>query len=179
MKKIDLDRSKIRKVGFNSHVGTTLDINSFIKISPKQAQVLKYVGGGYFIFYGGGRGSGKSHLMRSAAIWACLKYPGLQACIIRESFPELEKNFIRPFLRDVPAELYNYTQQKKSAAFYNGSVLDFIGVNKLKDIEKIKGIEYGLICLDEGNNLEWDIINGVRGSNRSMVAKAFIPTMLS
>ena len=155
-----------------------VSVQDFIKISPKQSIVLDYIGEGYFVFYGGGRGSGKSHLMRSSAILACLKYPGLQACIIRESFPELEKNFIRPFLRDVPGELYNYTQQKKSATFFNGSVLDFIGVNKLRDIEKIKGIEYGLMCVDEGNNLDWEILNGIRGSNRSMVARSFKPTML-
>jgi len=46
------------------------------------------------LLYGGAAGSGKSHLMRAAAIIAAIEIPNLQVYLFRRLYPDLKKNHI-------------------------------------------------------------------------------------
>ena len=70
--------------------------------SPKQVQFYrastKHVG------FGGARGGGKSHAVRTKAVLLAFEYPGIRMLIVRRTYPELVNNHInqlRVLLRDV------------------------------------------------------------------------------
>ena len=70
--------------------------------SPKQVQfykaATKHVG------FGGARGGGKSHAVRTKAVLLAFEYPGIRMLIVRRTYPELVNNHInqlRVLLRDV------------------------------------------------------------------------------
>ena len=58
-----------------------------IRLHPKQALVLKSLANK--ILFDGAAGSGKSFLVRAAAIGYCTAIPGLQAYLFRRTYPEL------------------------------------------------------------------------------------------
>ena len=70
--------------------------------TPKQVQfykaATKHVG------FGGARGGGKSHAVRTKAVLLAFEYPGIRMLIVRRTYPELVNNHInqlRVLLRDV------------------------------------------------------------------------------
>ena len=118
--------------------------------NPKQALFLtdthKHVG------FGGARGGGKSWAVRTKAKLLCLNYPGIRCLIVRRTYPELVNNHIqilRPELRDVA----RYNDKDKQFKFLNGSVLDFQYCAKDADLDRLQGVEYDILFIDEATML--------------------------
>ena len=63
-------------------------------LTPKQKQFCQ--ARSRYIAYGGARGGGKTHVLRTKACMGALAYPGIRILIIRREYPELEQTVIMP-----------------------------------------------------------------------------------
>lgn len=157
-------------------------MSDYIKPTPKQSELLSYIGLGYYIFFGGARGGGKSHGAMVGAIRAAKANPGLVSVIIRSTYQELVDNFISKIEILFPPEIFGYTyhQTYRELRFKNGSKILFRSCDDEKKVKKIQGIEYQLIIIDEAPNLQWSIIDRITGSLRRSKSrcKDFIPTLV-
>ncbi len=98
--------------------------------------------------FGGARGGGKSWAVRTKAVLLALRYGGIRILIVRRSYPELMNNHIlilRRQLKDVAV----YSDKQKSLSFENGSTISFTYCAKDRDLDRMQGVEYDVIFLDE------------------------------
>ena len=110
--------------------------------SEKQTQFLKastkHVG------FGGARGGGKSHAVRTKAVLMALNYPGIKQLIVRRTYPELVNNHINQ-LRVLLLEVARYNDKDKVFKFQNGSTINFMYCAKDSDLDRMQGVEYDVI----------------------------------
>jgi len=106
-----------------------------------------------YIAYGGARGGGKSHVARWKAVALAMQYPRIQICMIRQHYPELTENLIRPILKWVPQELYNYNKVDHMMIFYNGSEILFKHFDGESAEQEFQGQQYDVIFIDEATQL--------------------------
>lgn len=150
-----------------------------LKLTPRQLEAFRWVGKGKIIFYGGARGGGKSHLARVAALWAAMSHDKLRVVMIRRTVPELNEVFITRFLEDYPPDRFGYVWRPKDNTFIfrNYSRIIFRPISDDKDLEKVLGLEYQFIVIDEANVFPESYIHRIRGSLRGK-REDFLPTML-
>lgn len=101
------------------------------------------------ILFGGAAGPGKSHALRFEALVMCLRVPGLRAYLFRRTVPELERNHILPALDQFPKVLGTYRDAKQRFEFLNGSMLNFCGCQREKDVFRFQGAELHMLFIDE------------------------------
>lgn len=118
--------------------------------NDKQRQVLlataKHIG------FGGARGGGKSWLVRTKAILLALRYSGIRILIVRQSYPELINNHIN-ILRGMLTDIAKYNEKDKVLRFVNGSTINFQYCANDRDLDRVQGVEYDVIFLDEAGQL--------------------------
>ena len=135
-----------------------------LKLDPpneKQAQMLsahtKHVG------FGGARGGGKSWAVRTKAKLLALRYPGIKLLIVRRTYPELINNHIQ-ILRAELAGIARYNDKDKVLTFQAcggtgdpsptaASSIHFMYCAKDGDLDRLQGVEYDVIFLDEATQL--------------------------
>ena len=120
------------------------------KPSPKQQQFL--LADTKFIGFGGARGGGKSWSVRTKAKLMALRYPGIKQLIVRRTYPELINNHINT-LRMELLGIARYNDKDKVFVFSNGSRLNFTYCAKDNDLDRLQGVEYDVIYLDEATQL--------------------------
>lgn len=133
--------------------------------NPKQRLVLQDKH--RFIIFGGARGGGKSWVSRVLAVINCLKYPGIQVLIVRQSYPELKKNHINK-LRKFLIGVAKYNDQDKLLRFENGSEIQFMYCQNDKDLDRLQGAEYDTIIIDEATMLTEYQIKAITATNRGV-----------
>ena len=125
----------------------TLDLSL---INPKQVKFMrakqKNVG------FGGARGGGKSWAVRTKAIILALSYPGIRQLIVRRTYPELVNNHINQ-LKAATVSVARYNEKDKVLKFQNGSSINFMYCAKDADLDRLQGVEYDVIYLDEAGQL--------------------------
>ena len=134
--------------------------------SDKQRSFLlansKYIG------FGGARGGGKSWSVRAKAKLLALRYPGIRILIVRRTYPELINNHIN-ILRGELIGIARYNDKDKVLKFYNGSTINFQYCAKDGDLDRMQGVEYDIIFLDEATQLseyQMKVISAcLRGAN--------------
>lgn len=135
--------------------------------NPKQIQLFK--ADTKHIGFGGARGGGKSWAVRTKAKLLALNYQGIRILIVRKSYPELVKNHINQLRVDLLG-IARYNDKDKVLKFANGSVIEFMYCARDKDLDRLQGVEYDIIFLDEATQLsEWQmkvITACCRGANR-------------
>lgn len=92
--------------------------------NPKQK--LFYEADTPFIAYGGAKGGGKTHAVRTKAFGGALMNPGIKILVMRQTYPALEENHIVPMRRmaaQTGAATYNGTTHMLT--FVNGSTIRF------------------------------------------------------
>ncbi len=158
----------------------TYKITDFFKPHPKQKEVLKYVGKGYNIFYGGAKGGGKTDMCIFVAMLSVLQYPQLKVCIVRETYPELSKEIILRILNTYPRKIFKYKFDKRDKIMYfpNGSIITFLSIASPLEVHKLQGIEYQLMIIDEAPNLDEEVIRLAATNLRTSKHPDFIPTLL-
>lgn len=118
--------------------------------NEKQYQMLtattKHVG------FGGARGGGKSFAVRYKAVVLCLGMPGIRVLIVRRTYPELINNHIK-ILRQQLLGIAKYNDKEKVLTFNNGSTINFSYCDNDKDLDRLQGVEYDVIFLDEATQL--------------------------
>jgi Phage terminase large subunit len=104
------------------------------------------------IGFGGARGGGKSWAVRTKAKLLALRYPGIKLLIVRRTYPELINNHIQ-ILRQELRLVGTYNDKDKVFRFRNGSTLHFMYCAKDGDLDRLQGVEYDVIFLDEATQL--------------------------
>lgn len=121
------------------------------------------------IAFGGARGGGKSWAVRAKAKILSMEYPGIRMLIVRRTYPELVNNHIN-ILRKELNGIAKYNDKDKVLKFKNGSTLNFMYCANDGDLDRLQGVEYDVIFLDEATQLSEfqmkSITACVRGVNR-------------
>ncbi len=104
------------------------------------------------IAFGGARGGGKSWAVRTKAKLLCGAYPGIRVLIVRRTYPELYNNHINILKKEL-AGMVRYNDKDKTMTFANGSTISFSYCAHDKDLDRLQGVEYDIIFLDEATQL--------------------------
>ena len=81
-----------------------------------------------------------------------LRYPGIRILIVRRTYPELTNNHIN-VLRSELLGIARYSDKEKALTFENGSTISFSYCAKDADLDRLQGVEYDIIFLDEATQL--------------------------
>ena len=90
--------------------------------------------------------------MRTKAILMALNYPGIRQLIVRRTYPELINNHIR-ILRGQLLGIARYNDKDKIFTFTNGSTIQFAYCARDSDLDRLQGVEFDIIYLDEATQL--------------------------
>ena len=124
-----------------------------LKISPpSEKQVAFLKASSKHIGFGGARGGGKSWAVRTKAKLLALRYGGIRILIVRRTYPELINNHIK-ILRLELLGIANYNDKDKVLTFNNGSTINFTYCARDSDLDRLQGVEYDVIFLDEATQL--------------------------
>lgn len=126
-----------------------------------------------FTAYGGARGGGKSHAVRTKAVLLGLKNKGIKMLLLRRTYPELKENHIIPlqtilktYEKGSPAR---YKEVDKVFEFANGSRLKLGYLDCDNDALQYQGQEYDIIFIDEATHFSEFMFNilkaCLRGAN--------------
>lgn len=113
---------------------------------PKQMEFLRAKG--KHIAFGGARGGGKSWAVRTKAVLLALRYEGIRILILRRSYPELMNNHILILRRELK-DIATYNDRQKAINFPNGSTISFTYCARDGDLDRLQGVEYDVIFIDE------------------------------
>jgi hypothetical protein len=100
--------------------------------------------------FGGAAGPGKSMALLMEGVHQALDHPGVNALLLRRTFPELEKSLLLLFRRHVPRDAYqSYNEARHQVIWWNGSMTQFGYSRSEHDIYQYQGAEFLFIGLDE------------------------------
>ena len=119
---------------------------------PSEKQKLFLTADTKHIGFGGARGGGKSWSVRTKAKLLSLRYPGIRILIVRRTYPELINNHINILRKDLLG-IAKYNDKDKVLKFVNGSTINFTYCDNDKDLDRLQGVEYDVIFLDEATQL--------------------------
>ena len=84
-------------------------------------------------------------------------YAGIKILIVRRTYKELEGNHIR-MLQSMCKDIARYNGTNKILTFMNGSTIEFMYCARDADLQRVQGLEYDIIFLDEAAQMsEWQI----------------------
>lgn len=157
-----------------------------LTLQPKQKEAFYK---SFFIpvfFYGGGKGGGKSYLVRAREVYRRLAHAKTKGLIVRKTYPELLANHIRPLLAEYPFTRDWYNKAEKTIYWPNGSTTEFSYLRATDDVYTYQGREYDDIDVDEITQHEEEVFKVLRSSNRTTHICSdqcaekidYIPTML-
>ena len=119
---------------------------------PSEKQKLFLKADTKHIGFGGARGGGKSWSVRTKAKLLAIRYAGIRILIVRRTYPELINNHIN-ILRTELLGIAKYNDKDKVLKFVNGSTINFTYCDNDKDLDRLQGVEYDVIFLDEATQL--------------------------
>ena len=94
----------------------------------------------------------KSWAVRTKAVLLAARYPGIKMLIVRRTYKELEGNHIR-ILKGMCRDMASYNSTSKILTFVNGSTIEFMYCARDGDLDRLQGLEYDIIFLDEAAQL--------------------------
>ena len=119
---------------------------------PSEKQILFLEADTKHIGFGGARGGGKSWSVRTKAKLLAMNYAGIRILIVRRTYPELINNHINILKKDLLG-IARYNDKDKVLKFNNGSTINFTYCDNDKDLDRLQGVEYDVIFLDEATQL--------------------------
>lgn len=140
---------------------------------PTDKQTAFLTAGTRYVGYGGAKGGGKSHAVRTKATYLAFAFPGLQMLIVRRTLPELRENHTNRLLavyKTFPDALRpKYNDNEKAFLFPWGSRIKLGYCDSENDVLQYQGQEYDVLFLDEATQLsesQFNWLNAcVRGTN--------------
>ncbi len=127
-------------------------MKSIVIDKPSEKQKLFLKANTRHIGFGGARGGGKSWAVRTKAKLLALRYSGIRILIVRRTYPELTNNHITLLRNDLKG-VAEYRDRDKSLNFINGSLIQFSYCAKDADLDRLQGVEYDVVFLDEATQL--------------------------
>ena len=118
------------------------------------------------VLFGGAVGGGKSTAGRWDLITIAIRCPGAQCYIFRRTLVELEANHIRFIRSDLPPELGQWNENRKSFEFINGSRIVCGYAESDRDVERYQGAEIHAMLIDEAGQFTAYQISFLRSRNR-------------
>lgn len=120
--------------------------------TPNEKQKLFLQDTHKHVAFGGARGGGKSWAVRFKAKLLCMNYEGIRILIVRRTYPELYNNHINILCKELYG-IVKYNDGKKMMTFPNGSTISFSYCSNDKDLQRLQGVEYDVMFLDEATQL--------------------------
>lgn len=114
----------------------------------------------------GNRGGGKSHCGRWDAHIRALAYPGFTYCILRRTFPELQKTHLIHIEREMKLLSGYFNITHKVAHYPNGSKGFFAHCAGEEDVLNLLSAEFALMFFDELSTFPWDMFTKLATSCR-------------
>ena len=105
-----------------------------------------------YVAFGGARGGGKSWAVRTKALLLAAAYPGIRMLLVRRTLAEVRHNHVE-ILRGQLAGIARWNGQERAFLFPGGSRLEFAYCAKDRDLDRLQGVEYDVIFLDEATQL--------------------------
>jgi phage terminase large subunit len=110
-----------------------------------------------YVAYGGARGGGKSHAVRTKATYLGFEHPGIRMLLVRRTFPELRENHTSRLLdayERLPASIRpRYSDSDKVFLFPGGARLKLGYCDSEDDVRQYQGQEYDVLFIDEATQL--------------------------
>lgn len=138
-----------------------------MKLNPKQAEAQILLAGSatHAMLFGGSR-SGKTFLHVRNTVMRALKAPKSRHVMLRLSFKSIKNSIVLdtfPKVMDIcfPGVAYNISKTDWYATFANGSEIWFAGLDDKERIEKILGMEFVTVYLNECSQIPWSSIGVV------------------
>lgn len=122
---------------------------------PKQVQF--HTAQARYVTYGGARGPGKTRALAEHILAVMLKWPGIPVLVCRRDLKDLKLTFLREWLQVCPKELYDPKyggQWHKGENWFRFPNMSFLQMGELKDWESYKSGTFGLIAIDELNEVD-------------------------
>lgn len=145
-----------------------------MRLSLHPRQSLAFQSPATEILYGGAAGGGKSHLMRTIAIAASIAVPGLQTCLVRRKYSDLQANHFEgrqgfPFMLAewVAAGICKFNATDLSIRFNNGSLISTRHYQHEKDYTGFQGPEFDFLIPDELTHFTQPMYQYMRSRLRS------------
>lgn len=142
---------------------------SVVITEPNEKQKMFFAARTRYVGYGGAKGGGKSWAVRVKAFAGAQNFPGIKILIMRQHYPELEKNIIQPMTQLIPDALASYNGTNHTMTFRNGSTIVFGHWNGEVSKQEYQGLEFDWIFIDEATQFTedafWYLGGCLRGVN--------------
>lgn len=147
-------------------VASVLDLD--IWLQPKQELLWELVDESPYsdIGFGGRRGGGKSGGVRRIMLLRRLKYAGTDGILLRRTRQELVDNHLIPLFREYPMLRDFWLEKDRALVLPNDSRLLFRYAEHAVDVERLFGVEYADIGVEEAGLFSKPELEKMRGSNR-------------
>lgn len=118
------------------------------------------------VLFWGGRGSGKSMCGRWDAHMRALSYPGFVYCILRRTYPELQRSHLVHINREMRSLGGSFHNTDHIATYPNGSRGFFSHCATEDDVLNLLSAEFALMVFDELSTFEWEMFTKLSASVR-------------
>lgn len=142
-------------------------------LSPKQVEA--YNAKEQFVLYGGAKGGGKSWFLNVWVFSKCLALPGNKVFFCRRRSVDFTNTTLETWKKAIPAKAYRINEQKKKIYIYNGSVVDYGGLDDPLLIQSLNSAEYGNVAIDQAEEIELDSFAMIRGTLRHKIPGKPLP----
>lgn len=126
-----------------------------------------------YVFYGGAKYGGKTHLDIRVAVSCALQFNGIRILVIRQSFADVLHNHIEPTLALLPNSLYSYNGKDYQIKFINGSIIQYGNWENEKTKNKYQGQQYDILIIDESTQFSYQMFTEIAAVVRGNEGKGF------
>ena len=135
-----------------------------VSLSEKQGSALN--NDKKFLLYGGAKGGGKSWFLCIWMFLQAMRYRGNKLFFCRRRSVDFTNTTLETWKKSIPAEYYRIYEQKKKIVLFNGSVIDYGGLDDPLLIQSLNSAEYAHVGIDQAEEIEQDSFGMIRGTLR-------------
>lgn len=151
-----------------------IDPNSAVfQLSAKQIEAYNETA--QFVLYGGAKGGGKSWFLCVWVFSKALALPKNKIFFCRRRAVDFNNTTLETWKKVVPAQAYRIHEQKKKIFIYNGSIVDYGGLDDPLLVQSLNSAEYGNIAVDQAEEIDLDSFAMIRGTLRHKVTGMPLP----